>query len=146
MAERWRDDLEGFLAEVREKTEDISSRPALVDRVMAGVSAGTPHAAIESEPDAELMRLARETDDLEPSVNLTDRVMAEVRAAPRSIAPQSGPMSVSSRMADNLSRTGLKAMGVFAAVAAVCILFSTYAERTLDTRLISTIDSVEGGE
>jgi hypothetical protein len=55
-------------------------------------------------------------------------------------------MSASSRMADNLTRTGLKAMGVFAAVAAVCILFSTYAERTLDTRLISTIDSVEGGE
>jgi hypothetical protein len=140
MAERWRDDLDGFLTDVREKTEDISARPALVDRVMTAVSSG------QAEPDAELMRLAQATEDLAPPAGLTDRVMSEVRAAPRSIAPQSGPMSTSSRMADNLSRTGLKAMGVFAAVAAVCILFSTYAERTLDTRLISTIDSVEGGE
>jgi hypothetical protein len=48
--------------------------------------------------------------------------------------------------ADNVTRTGLRAMGVLAAVAAAFILYSTYAERTLDTHLISTMDSVEGGE
>jgi len=103
-------------------------------------------ADVTLDPADRLEAIRERTDGLRPPEELTDRVMDAVRASgPVSTrAPSSARMSKRTAFADGLARSGIRAMALAAAVAAACIIYSTIAERALDTHLVSTMDPVEG--
>jgi hypothetical protein len=136
-------DVDKLLARIAERTADIATSPSFVDRTMAAIhaDAGSPWTG---EPDDRLADLRNRTDALDAPPDLTERVMEAVRAEGPASMPSSSRVSKRSAFADGLARSGIRAMALAAAVAAASVIYATYAERALDSGLVSTIDSVEG--
>ena len=138
-------DVDELLAGIAKRTASVTASPTFVDRTMAAVRAEAG-ADATLDPADRLDAIRARTEGLRPPEDLTDRVMDAVRASgPVSMrAPSSARVSKRTAFADGLARSGIRAMALAAAVAAACIIYSTIAERALDTHLVSTMDPVEG--
>jgi len=126
------------LARLAAATSDIEAPADFTDRVMGLVR----------EADHPIFaQVARATRDLEPSAALADSVMRGVRETDRSPASdiKSKPTSKVVWL-DGITRGGVGAVLIAAAVAAGCVLFASYTEGDLDAHVIATVDSVEAGE
>ncbi len=105
-------------------------------------------AELPADPTERLASLAARTERIAPPSDFTDRVMDLVidrgPASRRTLSK--APMSRRTAFADGVSRTGIRAMALAAAVAAICVIYSAYAEQALNTRIVSTIDTSEGAD
>lgn len=86
----------------------------------------------------QLSDLARRTDDVRPSPSFADAVMSAVEA--EASAVPSSPLS------EELSRTGVVAIGIAAVAAAAALILSVDAQQRFDEEVLVSVDVVEVAE
>ncbi len=146
------------LEELLERTRDLEPSDALVDAVMARVSA--------EHPD-ELETLLAKTSDLSPSSGFTDRVSAataddlpRLLSLTAEIGPSVGfadvvmarvlalpaPRRPVPKLYDGIRRAGFPALVFAAAAAAAAVGVSFSSENALDAGVIASFELVEADE
>jgi hypothetical protein len=134
------------LARLAQATSTLEVRADFVDATMALVLAELGHSGDHdaAPPMARSVEdLAQLTADLEPTAGFADVVMQAVK---NDAAPSSAPSPSGRGIWSGVTRSGGAALFVAAAVAAVCVLFSSYTERRLDTDVMASVDPVEVSE
>jgi hypothetical protein len=124
------DDLDGALARLARRSDDLDVDPAIVDAVVGAV-------APARSADEVLIRAAAATSGLEPDPAIVESVLDAVDG--RHAVARSG-------LADGVARSGPWALGVAAMVAAACALLSLQAERDVDAAIVAVAPAVELAE
>jgi hypothetical protein len=131
------DHREKELEKLARATEDLDVADGFTDRVMSAVGG-----------DARTLdRVAALTESLAPREGFADSVMQAVRAEASSRVVSSGRAVLSGRGGwfDGVGRSGIRAVFVAAAVAAACVVYSSYTERSFDMHL-ADVSTDEAGE
>lgn len=140
------DDSMPELARLAQATSTLEARADFVDATISLVLAELGHSG-EQGAGAPVARsvedLAQLTADLEPTAGFTEVVMESLK---NDAASSSVPAPSVRGIWSGVARSGGAALFVAAAVAAACILFSSYTERRLDTDVMASVDPVEVSE
>ena len=133
---------DALLTKLARSTDGLEPSNAFADSVMMSVlSAESTSESLAAKDDSHdaLERVARLTADFSVPESFVNAVMDRLPSAASSRRPRWA-------FADVVTRTGRAALFMAAAVAAACVIFSTYAERRLDADVVSSVDPVEVNE